>query len=52
VRYETDVKAGKYLVIAHGTAAEVDKAKDVLSKQKPSGVTDHVLVQKNKGETK
>jgi hypothetical protein len=40
------------LSLLTGTAAEVDKVKDVLSKEKPSGVTDHVLEQTNKAETK
>ena len=30
VRYETAIKSAKFLVIAHGTAAEVAKAKSVL----------------------
>jgi hypothetical protein len=51
VTYETAIKAGKYVIVAHGTATEADKARDILSKQKPGGVTDHVLEQTNKGET-
>jgi hypothetical protein len=31
VEYETAVKAGKFLVIAHGTRAEADRAKDILA---------------------
>jgi hypothetical protein len=31
VQYETAVKAGKFLVIAHGTHGEADRAKDILS---------------------
>lgn len=30
VKYETSVKAGKFMVIAHGTAEEVGKARDIL----------------------
>jgi uncharacterized membrane protein len=30
--YETDIKAGKFVVIAHGTRAEVDKSKSVLER--------------------
>ena len=30
VKYETSVKAGKFLLIAHGTANEVQQARDVL----------------------
>ncbi len=43
VKYETAVKAGKYLVVAHGTAAEAAKARDILSTLKPSELTDQVL---------
>src|SRR5580693_3489266 len=43
VTYETAIKAGQYLVVAHGTAAETAKAKDILSTLKPTHVTDHVL---------
>ncbi len=31
IRYETAVKAGKFLVIAHGTRGEADRAKDILT---------------------
>ncbi len=30
VKYETSIKAGKFILIAHGTAAEVAKARDLL----------------------
>lgn len=30
VKYETSIKAGKFLLIAHGTADEVEKARSVL----------------------
>lgn len=30
VKYETDVKAGKFMLIAHGTADEVQQARDIL----------------------
>jgi uncharacterized membrane protein len=43
VEYESAVKAGNYVVVAHGTADEVAKAKSILSTWKPSGLTDHVL---------
>jgi uncharacterized membrane protein len=43
VEYETAVKVGNYVVVAHGTADEVAKAKSILSTLKPSGLTDHVL---------
>lgn len=43
ITYETAVKAGQYLVIAHGTSADAAKAKNILSTLKPIQVTDHVL---------
>jgi len=43
VTYEADIKAGQYLVVAHGTAAEADEARDILSALKPSTLADHVL---------
>ena len=43
VMYETAIKAGNYVVVAHGTADEVAKARDILSTLKPSGLTEHVL---------
>ncbi len=32
VKYEEAVKSGKFLLIAHGTAADVKMARDILSK--------------------
>jgi hypothetical protein len=43
VTYETAIKAGEYLVVAHGTSAESVKAKNILSTLKPSNLVDHVL---------
>jgi hypothetical protein len=43
VQYESAVKAGKYVVVAHGTAQDVAKARDIMSTLKPSGLSDHVL---------
>jgi hypothetical protein len=31
IKYETAIKAGKYLLTAHGTAVEVAKARDIIS---------------------
>ena len=30
VKYETSIKAGKFVLVAHGTAEEVAKARDLL----------------------
>jgi len=43
VTYESALKAGHYLVVAHGTSAEVAKAISILSTLKPTLVPDHVL---------
>ena len=43
VTYETAIKAGQYLVVAHGTSAEAVKARNILSTLKPTDLTDHVL---------
>ena len=43
VTYEADIKAGQYLVVAHGTAAETAEARNILSTLKSSTLTDHVL---------
>ncbi len=43
VTYETAIKAGEFLVVAHGTADDAARAKNILSTLKPSSVTDHAL---------
>lgn len=43
LKYETAVKADKYLVVIHGTADEVAKAHEILSRTKPSEVAEHSL---------
>lgn len=43
VTYEAAIKAGQYLVVAHGTAAEAARARDTLSTSKTTHLTDHVL---------
>ncbi len=41
LRYETALKAGKFIVILHGTAQEVEKAKDILAQSKAEESTLH-----------
>ena len=41
LRYETALKADKFLVIAHGTAQEVERAKNVLSQNKAEEASVH-----------
>ena len=43
VTYETAIKAGQYLVVAHGTSADAAKARSVLGTFKPTDLTDHAL---------
>jgi hypothetical protein len=42
VNYETAIKSDKFLVLAHGTADEVAKAKDVLQTTHPAEVALHI----------
>lgn len=41
LRYETALKADKFLLIAHGTPDEVDKAKSIIDKSKPEEADVH-----------
>jgi uncharacterized membrane protein len=43
VKYETAVKADKYLLVVHGTADESAKANEILSRTKPAEVAEHPL---------
>ncbi len=41
VKYETALKTDQFLLIAHGTAAEVAKAKDIIETTHPAQCTLH-----------
>lgn len=41
VQYEAVLKTDKFLLMVHGTAAEVDKAKDIIASTNPVTVTLH-----------
>jgi hypothetical protein len=43
LKYETDVKADKFLLLAHGTAAETANAKNILNTTGPSELNQHEL---------
>jgi hypothetical protein len=43
VRYETAVKADKFLLIVHGTTEEAAKAREILDRTKPAEVIEHPL---------
>jgi len=44
LRYETALKANKFLLVAHGTTLEVEKAKNILSQNKAEEATQHEIV--------
>jgi hypothetical protein len=39
--YETEIKAGKFVLIAHGTASEVARARDLLGAEQGEFVAGH-----------
>jgi len=43
VKYETALKSDQFLLIAHGTAAEVAKAKDIIDTTRPAQCTIHAV---------
>jgi hypothetical protein len=43
LKYETAIKAEKFLLVAHGTADEVAKARDILGATGPSEINQHTL---------
>jgi hypothetical protein len=43
IKYETAIKMDKYLLMAHGTAAEVDRAREILKATKPAQLDEHAL---------
>jgi len=43
LKYETAVKADKYLVVVHGTADEAAKGKEILNRTRPTEVEEHAL---------
>jgi hypothetical protein len=41
VKYETALKTDQFVLVAHGTAAEVAKAKDIIETTHPASFTMH-----------
>jgi hypothetical protein len=41
IKYELALKTDKFLLLVHGTAAEVERAKDVIESTRPVNVTLH-----------
>ena len=44
MKYETAIKSDKFLVLAHGTADEVAKVKDILQTTRPVEIALHSAV--------
>jgi hypothetical protein len=42
LKYETALKTDKFLLVVHGSAEEVEKAREVLESTHPENVTFHV----------
>jgi uncharacterized membrane protein len=43
VEYESALKAGKFVVVAHGTAEDVAKARNVMTTLRPADLKEHTL---------
>jgi hypothetical protein len=43
LKYETAIKADKFLLVAHGTAAEAAKARDILAATHPADLNQQTL---------
>ena len=43
IKYEADVKADKYLLVVHGTAEEVERARAILAETSPVSLETHQL---------
>jgi hypothetical protein len=41
VQYETALKIGKYVLIAHGSEEDVNRAKEILNGTKPESLEHH-----------
>jgi hypothetical protein len=43
LQYETAIKTGKFVVIAHGTADEAARAREIISRTNPEALDEHEL---------
>jgi hypothetical protein len=41
VKYEAEITAGKFVLVVHGTAAELEQARSILSTTSPVSVEKH-----------
>ena len=44
VKYEAEISAGKFVLVVHGTAAELEQARTILSATSPVSVEKHIAV--------
>ena len=44
VEYETAIKSGQYILIAHGSAAEVAQAREIIHRSNPEALQEHAPV--------
>jgi hydrogenase maturation factor len=44
LQYETAVKSGKYVLIAHGSDVETVHAREIISRTNPEALQEHQLV--------
>jgi uncharacterized membrane protein len=42
VKYETELQAGKFILLAHGSSEEIDRAKSLLELTRHEGLADHI----------
>jgi hypothetical protein len=43
LKYETEIREGKFVLIAHGTAQEAARAREIISRANPDSLEDHHL---------
>jgi hypothetical protein len=43
LQYETAIKTGKYVLIAHGTGDEVTRAREIIKRNNPEALNDHQI---------
>jgi hypothetical protein len=41
LQYETDLKAGKFVLLAHGSAEDAARAKEILTRTEPAKLEHH-----------
>jgi len=49
LKYETDISSGKFFVIAHGTAEEASRAREIIKRTQPEVLNEHLLSYTNDG---